>query len=202
MKKALFIIFLLIQTIHVMAQTEHQKYKVLLTNDNIEIRYYPASIMASIQVEGDYDSSKGKAFKSLASYIFRGNKQEKKIAMTAPVLMESKNDSSKMSFIMPSEYNLQTLPAPDNSEVEVKSRASYYTASIRFKGWASTEKNQKYTDILVNWLKSKKLAFNNEVIFKGYDSPFRLKNRRNEIHILLNKDAILKSQIALNNFSN
>jgi hypothetical protein len=185
MNKLVITIFFFSLTIAVMAETEKQKYKVLHVEDNIEIRYYPEAIMASVNVAGDYNSSRGDAFRSLAGYIFGGNENEQKIAMTAPVLMEQKNDSSKMSFVMPAKYDLKSLPNPNNSEVAIKKRPAYYTASIRFNGWGNNEKNKRYTLKLVEWLKKHEFEYTDKVIFKGYDPPFKLVNRRNEVHIIL-----------------
>jgi hypothetical protein len=76
--------------------TEEPKYQVLSSQGPIELRRYPAFVVAETTVEGDMDAASGKGFRVIADYIF-GNNQAKtptadapseKIAMTAPVTME------------------------------------------------------------------------------------------------------------------
>lgn len=76
--------------------TEEPKYEVLSSQGDIELRRYPAFVIAETTVEGDMDAASGKGFRAIADYIF-GNNQAKtpaadsaseKIAMTAPVTME------------------------------------------------------------------------------------------------------------------
>lgn len=76
--------------------TEEPKYEVLSSQGPIELRRYPAFVVAETTVEGDMDAASGKGFRVIADYIF-GNNQAKtptadasseKIAMTAPVTME------------------------------------------------------------------------------------------------------------------
>ncbi|MBE0474630.1 heme-binding protein [Rhodoferax sp.] len=76
--------------------TEEPKFEVLSQHDEIELRRYPAFVVAETTVEGDMDAASSKGFRAIADYIF-GNNQvvlpnadaaSEKIAMTAPVTME------------------------------------------------------------------------------------------------------------------
>ena len=76
--------------------TEEPKFEVLSQDGSIELRRYPAFVVAETTVEGDMDAASGKGFRAIADYIF-GNTQSvapstdassEKIAMTAPVTME------------------------------------------------------------------------------------------------------------------
>lgn len=76
--------------------TEEPKFELLSKHDNIELRRYPAFIVAETTVEGDMDTASGKGFRTIADYIFGNNMAvgpapetgSEKIAMTAPVTME------------------------------------------------------------------------------------------------------------------
>ena len=76
--------------------TEEPKFELLSKHDAIELRRYPAFIVAETMVEGDMDTASGKGFRAIADYIFGNNKvtgastdkASAKIAMTAPVAME------------------------------------------------------------------------------------------------------------------
>lgn len=76
--------------------TEEPKFEVLSQHDSIELRRYPAFVVAETTVEGDMDAASGKGFRAIADYIFGNNQSvvpspdaaSEKIAMTAPVTME------------------------------------------------------------------------------------------------------------------
>lgn len=76
--------------------TEEPKYEVLSSQGQIELRRYPAFVVAETTVEGDMDAASSKGFRAIADYIFGNNRANtpaadatsEKIAMTAPVTME------------------------------------------------------------------------------------------------------------------
>ena len=76
--------------------TEEPKFELVSKHDHIELRRYPAFVVAETFVEGDMDAASGKGFRAIADYIFGNNvavgsaqdKAAEKIAMTAPVTME------------------------------------------------------------------------------------------------------------------
>ncbi|WP_296530347.1 heme-binding protein [Rhodoferax sp.] len=80
---------------HAMA-TEEPKFEILSQQGGIELRRYPAFIVAETTVEGDMDAASNKGFRAIADYIFGNNQSalaapspgSEKIAMTAPVTME------------------------------------------------------------------------------------------------------------------
>ena len=61
-----------------------------------EIRSYASRVMAVTTMQGDEDDG----FRVLAGYIFCGNAEEEKIAMTAPV-QQSMEGEQEMAFMMP-----------------------------------------------------------------------------------------------------
>jgi hypothetical protein len=60
-------------------------------------------------------------------------------------------------------------------------------AVIRFGGYSSTDKIKKYADQLYSELKSNKLETRCELLFMGYNAPWDVTNRRNEVAIELVK---------------
>ncbi len=90
--------------------TEEPKFEVLSQHGKIELRRYPAFVIAETTVEGDMDAASGKGFRAIADYIF-GNNQlvspspdaaSEKIAMTAPVTMEPlAPESQKIAMTAP-----------------------------------------------------------------------------------------------------
>ena len=103
-----------------MSNVEQPDYKVVTSEENIEIRDYPPMILAEVEVSGERKQAISEGFKILADYIFGNNTSNKKMemtapvtnelsekmAMTAPVLQELHMDKWKVRFIMPKKYSL------------------------------------------------------------------------------------------------
>ena len=58
-------------------------------------------------------------------------------------------------------------------------------AAIRFDGWADDVKIEKYRSILMNELVKEKLNYINKFSFLGYNPPYEVMNRRNEVVVEL-----------------
>jgi hypothetical protein len=131
-----------------------------------------------------YKESSSEGFRILAGYIFGDNDSNEKIAMTTPVMMEL-GDSTKMKFMVPKNKNLENLPNPKNSKIVFEKQEEKIIAAISFDGWADDEKIEKYTSILKEELLKEKLNFVNKFTFMGYNPPYEVMNRRNEIVVEL-----------------
>jgi hypothetical protein len=165
--------------------TEQHNYKVIKKFDKFEIRKYDAALFSSVKLNNKgYKESSSEGFRILAGYIFGDNDAKEKIAMTSPVVMEL-GDSSKMMFMVPKNYNLKNLPNPNNSKIVFEKEEVKIIAAIRFDGWADDEKIEKYKTILMNELANEKLNFINKFSFLGYNPPYEVMNRRNEIVVEL-----------------
>ncbi len=166
-------------------KTEKVKYQVLKTYDEFEIRSYPERIVAStVCGTGKYENNSNKGFGKIASYIFGGNEENMQIAMTSPVKM-TLGDTMEMSFYMPEEYEPEDLPKPNNSAVKIDKDGKQIIAAIQFGGWANQEKIDFYKNKLIKLLKKKGLKHNNDFAFLGYNAPYEMLNRRNEVIVSL-----------------
>lgn len=175
----------------IMAKTPQQPYTELGKTGNIEFRYYPEAVMASVtSTDPTYKGSSNKNFRVLAGYIFGGNQSSDKIAMTAPVHMEMQNDKSTMSFVMPEGYNLNNLPQPSSGAIELHQSPEEYVAVIRFGGWASDEKIESKKKELNDRLSELGIQHNNNFRFLGYNAPWDILFRRNEIIVSINKASV------------
>ena len=111
---------------------EEPNYDVVLEEDNFQVRKYPEILVAQTTTTGVYKETSSKGFKRLAGYIFGDNVDKEKIAMTAPVLQENKSEKIAMTapvyqqqeasnwtmtFVLPSEYTLETAPTPIDDKV-------------------------------------------------------------------------------------
>lgn len=147
---------------------EQPKYEVVENKNGYEIRQYEPYITASVEVDGGYDESLNSGFRQVADYIFGNNTSQAKIAMTvpvqeaekeiiamtAPVLEAETSESQKrvISFVMPSQYTLETLPKPNNPKVKITEVLGRKVAALRFSWFAGgnrvAAKKQKLLDLL------------------------------------------------------
>lgn len=163
-------------------KTEEQAYRVVHKEKEFEIRFYPSATLATVNAEvHSYKELSGFGFRKLAAYIFGGNESETKIAMTSPVHMDINDSLSTMSFVMPSDYELESLPDPDNSEVKLEQTPEEYVAAIRFKGYASDKTIKQYTEKLKQLLDAQGITCHGNFRYLGYNPPYQIINRRNEI---------------------
>ena len=184
---SLIIAIVLIIGIYTMtkAKTETQKYEVIYTKENFEIRFYPEAILASVEMNGSYDNSRNSGFQVLAGYIFGGNEDNQQIAMTSPVRMSGNEKLNTMSFVLPSEMEFDKLPGPNDKRVLLHKSKPMYTASVRFSGYANESDIAKHREKLSEILKELNLQHTGSFEFLGYNSPFQPVNRRNEVQVEL-----------------
>jgi hypothetical protein len=166
-------------------QTEQHQYQVLKTFDKFEIRKYDAALFSSVKMnKKGYKENSSEGFRILAGYIFGDNETNEKIAMTTPVAMEL-GDTTKMMFMVPKNYDLDNLPNPKNKKIVFEKQAQKVMAAIRFDGWANDDKIEQYKNVLVQELAKEHIPHHNKFIFLGYNPPFEMTNRRNEVIVEL-----------------
>jgi len=155
-------------------ETEIQKYDVIKTLENIEIRYYPPVMKAKV--------SSNRNFSKLFQYISGNNENNEKIAMTAPVYMTQENGKNTMEFVLPSKYSKENAAMPNDKTIEVYNSKPGYYAAIQFGGYSNSEKVNKHYELLVEEIKKNKLSIiDKRPIALSYNSPYKVFNRRNEV---------------------
>jgi len=163
-------------------KTETQGYNVIRVEKRFELRYYPAAIMAKISsTSTSYCDLDYSGFCTLAKYVFGENSENKDIGMTAPVHMDIGDDKSTMAFVMPSNFTIEDLPTPDNAEIVIETSEPEYLAVIKFGGFATTTSIRKHMALLKNALKDEWLTHYGNLRYLGYNPPYQLFGRRNEI---------------------
>lgn len=165
-------------------KTEKQKYRAVLKDDALEIRYYPAATMATVYSNAtNYKSVASSGFGKLARFIFGGNKQNERIEMTAPVRMNMSEKGAEMSFVMPTKYNESNLPKPNDEGIHIHQSAPQYVAVIAFGGYANDEKITTYKNKILQILAERKIKVTGDYTFLGYNAPYQMIARTNEIAI-------------------
>jgi hypothetical protein len=168
-----------------MSQLETYPYTLIKKYDRFEIREYEASLFTSVQLPtASYRQASQKGFSILAGYIFGGNERKEKIAMTTPVAM-SLEEEMRIMFLVPKKYEKASLPQPLESQIEFHEEPARTVAAIRFGGWASDQKIEQYKKRLITALEVEGIAYTNRFYFLGYNPPYRIFNRRNEVIVEL-----------------
>lgn len=183
--------------------TEEPKFSLLEKDQSFELRLYEPKIIAEVEVDGDMSAASRKGFRQIADFIFGNNtaqsgKSEKismtapvaikpaseKIAMTAPVGVQQSEKGWRVSFVMPSQYTLETLPKPNNPQISIKQLPAKKFALIRFSGLVDEEKMQAKSAELNQWITMKKLNPVGIPELARYNPPWTLPFlRRNELMV-------------------
>ena len=164
---------------------ERYPYVVNKKYKQFEIRTYETTLFTSVKLSTKgYKNSSSKGFSILAGYIFGNNERSEKIAMTSPVSM-SLEDSTTMMFMVPKKFNKDMLPKPNQSGIEFKEEPAKTVAAIGFGGWANDAKIEKYKQQLKSALDAEGIKYSSRFYFFGYNAPFEVFNRKNEIIVEL-----------------
>ncbi|KAH3827997.1 heme-binding protein 2-like isoform X2 [Dreissena polymorpha] len=166
---------------------EKPPYKVVESKDGYEERKYAAAKWVSTTVEGMSGKSAGTTgFRRLFNYIAGANELGTKVDMTAPVATRivpgagpNCESTFTVSFYVPSKHQ-ESPPAPTGNGVFIESFPEMTVYASSFGGFADDEKWIEHARDLSEKLKHKNI--HQEFYFTaGYDSPFKLFNRLNEV---------------------
>lgn len=170
---------------------ESADYLVVESDGGIQIRDYPELLLVATSMQpgsGGNDGSFGRLFQ----YISGKNDQNKKVAMTTPVFMETRHDrgpddrqcKGQMGFVIPRKIAEQKVPGPTNDQVRVRKRPAGRFGVIRFAGNIADQKLADKEVFLRQWLTDHNYKAVGEVELAGYDPPWIPGLfRRNEILI-------------------
>lgn len=183
---------------------EEPQYHVQQVADGYEIRTYEPYIIAETLVTGvaDRDEAANKGFPIIAGYIFGDNTKQDAIAMTAPVnttegvsqqiamtvpvntqRAQSGGDYT-ISFVMPRQYTLDTLPKPNDSRVVLR-HIPAHTVAVRTFSWSNSEATfKKQESVLRAALQRDGIDTVGSVNVARYNPPWTIPCMlRNEIQI-------------------
>ncbi|MDA9093656.1 heme-binding protein [Methylophilaceae bacterium] len=203
--KISYLLFIFILISNSLMATDEPEFKLILKEDKFEIREYAPKIIAQVEIFGDFDDASSKGFKILADFIFGNNTSNdgnskiemtapvemeplsQKINMTKPVLAEGSDNNWIVSFIMPNEFTLETLPKPNNKSIKILSLPKEKYAVIVFSGLVRESSYLEKEKLLNEFIKEKKLKPSGEIKIARYNPPWTLPFfRRNELMLKVN----------------
>ena len=185
-----------------MSNVEKPDYKVIASQENIEIRSYKPMIIAEVEIAGKRKDAIGKGFRLIADYILGNNtvrqniamtapvqqQKSQKIAMTAPVQQQSTGLSWKVSFVMPAKYSMENLPKPNDGRIKLRKISAKKFIAIRFSGTNSNENIAKHEAKLMNYVRAKQINTVGSPKYAFYNPPWTLPfMRRNEVMVEINE---------------
>ena len=163
---------------------EEPAYRTVLKDGAFEIRDYPALVVAETTATGSQWEAGGQGFRALAGYIFGGNRNQRKIAMTAPVGMTQTGGEWVVRFTMPRGYALDTLPKPDNARVALREAPPTRFAVLGFSGLAREGTVADRKAELSAWIAKRQLRPTGPATLAQYNPPWTLWFlRRNEVMV-------------------
>lgn len=153
---------------------ERPDYTLVTADGDMELRDYPAMVVAETATDGTRQDGVAQGFRALASYIFAKDRAGEEIAMTAPVLQQQGADAAdwRVRFVMPSEHRLEDLPPPADGDVALQPWPAMRLAAIRFSGRADDTDFALHEAELRDWLAARDLEPDGSPFFAYYDDPW------------------------------
>jgi len=170
------------------------KFKLVqnMTDIGIEHRRYESGKWAATVVASSrYEKAVATGFWRLFKYISGANEDSKKIPMTAPVITRVVpaqgpfcEDSFTISFFVPFDFQDDT-PAPTDETVFLQTLPAFDAYVASFSGYATGSIYLDKAREAVQALEDAGVELDTSYFYTaGYDSPFRLRNRHNEVWLL------------------
>lgn len=183
--------------------TEEPQYTLIDKEEDFELRAYAPMIVAETWVPGDMDAASSTGFRRIADFIFGNNTaknggateiamtapvtlepRSEKIDMTAPVSIEQTDGNWRVHFVMPSQYNQESLPKPNNPEVTLRAIPASNYAVVRFSGLAGEASVAENTRARLVWLAAREIEPKGPPQLARYNPPWTLPFlRRNEVMV-------------------
>ncbi|WP_113907209.1 SOUL family heme-binding protein [Aliidiomarina celeris] len=115
--------------------------------------------------------------------------ESQSIAMTAPVTLQPDGERWRVHFVMPSQYTVDTLPKPNNANIQIREVPATHYAVVAFSGWANADSSAQIANALQTWMLENGLTPIASPEVARYDPPWRKPfARRNEVMIAYRMD--------------
>ena len=181
---------------------EEYPYEVINAYQSFEIRRYEEALFSSIRLNStSYKQGSSKGFSILANYIFGGNDRKQRIAMTSPVTM-TLEDNMRVMFMIPNSLERDDMPLPNDRLIDFILEPKKTLAVVTFGGWSSDKKIAKYKSRLTEALSNEGIQHENKFFVFGYNPPYEIFNRRNEVAVEILYDSVESENSTQMNTSN
>ncbi|KAK6126779.1 hypothetical protein DH2020_039487 [Rehmannia glutinosa] len=165
-------------------------YSVVQSGKEFEIRSYKDALWLSGPkvMSKSYTFASDKSFLVLLQLVRINRNQNVKINMTAPALVDVQNSTYQVFFYLPQTFQSGLpIPQPNSREIEKVTLPKHkYAAVKRFGGFITDFNIPKQIEALRKSLQGtpyQRAAAIENFTIAGYNSPFELINRVNEVII-------------------
>ena len=160
---------------------EEADYETVYQTEQFDVRFYGERLVVQTSY-GDEDGG----FRKLFNYISGSNDSSEKIAMTIPVTQSDPGEGMVMQFYLPSKFDKESTPNPDDESLEISTIDAGYYAVMKFSGRSKEKNFNKHSEILKKELEKEKIEIIGPSIKATYNGPFTLPRfRRNESMFLV-----------------
>ncbi len=166
---------------------EEPEFEIIERIGKVEIRQYVPYHVASIRVPTAFEDAGDEAFRPLFKYITGNNSGEVKIDMTAPVeQVQVAAGQQEVAFVMPSEFDFDGLPQPNDTSVSLTSKPQRLIAALRYNGNWSEKRFLEHEVKLREQLAGTAYKACGKATIARFNPPFWPRMfRRNEVHLLV-----------------
>jgi hypothetical protein len=190
--------------------TARQPYDVVRRSAKLELRRYPAHVVAEVEVLASFDRAGNAAFRRLFRYISGANTARGTVAMTAPVVQgiagsgRAASETVRMTapvvqrgpvaahpdaqhrytvaFVLPSDLTEEAAPVPTDPGIVIRTVPALLAAALRFSGSGSGAAFAKRAEELRDAIGKAGLTPVGTPRFARFDPPFTpWLLRRNEV---------------------
>lgn len=175
-------------------------YETETTFDSVEIRRYPATVIAETTARNQMT-----AFRRLFDYISGSNEGAESVSMTAPVKSTSGTaismtapvrtdsvdaDIMRMGFYLPAAYDMESAPKPTDADVSLREEPARTMAVVQFSWYAPEWRVRSYRSQLLDTLEQTDYETTGEPFLLRYNDPWTPPfMRRNEVAVEIQDQA-------------
>lgn len=168
------------------------RYTLVAKKNGYEIRNYaPSKWVGTTFTGSSYNKATQDGFNLLFKYISGANYANEKIPMASPVATKivpgpgsTGEKNFTVLFFTPFAYQANT-PTPTDPRLALVSLPAITAYVASFGGFESDAELQEHTSELVSYLDKDGVAYVKDFYFTaGYDPPFRVIGRHNEVWLL------------------
>ena len=180
---------------------DEPKSTLVMQEGRFSVRDYSPLITASVIVEREGGQAYRAGFGPLLAYITGDNRLRDQIAMTVPVTRQSaqiamtvpvtrepsRSGLQEVSFVMPSDWTLETLPVPNNAAVRIREIPARRIASMTFPVRRGFGDGLEQAERLKSWIETRGFTILEGPIYAIFDSPYgrAASGRLNEVQFVI-----------------
>ncbi len=164
-------------------ELEVPHYTVFSQNKGFEVRDYSPYLIAEVMLNGDFETTLQSGSRILVDYLFGNNIGSTSIARLVPVrelVTGEKGDTHLISFVLPSNYSMETIPRPTNKDIHLHAIPTSRVVALQFGGYPTEIRVYQQKRRLLQMLRAIGVVPLSEVMYVRYSPlftiPFLMKN--------------------------